>query len=613
LNGTFPKFKKLKFMNNRKNIFFVLLAVIVGLVAGYFVFGFKVTDAPAAAHAHTEAAATAEEQIWTCAMHPQIRQNEPGKCPICGMDLVPRTSSSSSDNPLVMEMTNAAVKLSNIQTVAASPAGKDGSIKTISLTGKIQPDERLVASQVTHVPGRIEQLFVTFTGETIHEGQKLATIYSPELVSAQRELIEAGHWKDSRPQLLEAARNKLRYWKITEAAIDAIEKSGELEPNITVFADKSGIVLKRRVAVGDYLQEGGVLFDIANLDRLWVLFDAYEEDLAEVRLGDEVEYTVASLPNRIFKARITFIDPVVNPQTRVALLRAEVTNVGDLLKPDMFVRGTIKAKTEVNAGTLIVPKTAVLWTGPRSVVYVEVPDANVPSFEFREVEVGDAVGSNYLIKSGLEPGERVVKNGVFVIDAAAQLNNMASMMNRNVRQSGVAPTIPDYSADTPDAFLKQLGQALQAYLRLKDAFVETDASKAAQAGKAIVAALGEVDMSLVDGDAHVYWMEKLKVLKEHGEGITTTDDVEIQRRQFSFLTNALVEALTAFGTKDTIYLQHCPMAFDSEGADWLSVDEAVKNPYFGEKMLTCGIIKETFPLERKPAPPAAKAPRLHNH
>lgn len=511
-----------------------------------------------------------------------------------------------------MEMTPSAVKLSNIQTIAVGTAGS-ASTKTIMMTGKIQSDERLASSQVSHVPGRIEQLFVTFTGEEIRKGQKLATIYSPELVSAQRELIEATQWKDSRPQLLEAARNKLRYWKISDAAIEAIEKSGEVQPNITVYADQSGVVLKRRVAVGDYVKEGAVLFDITNLDRLWVLFDAYEEDLAEVRLGNLVEYTVASLPGRTFKARISFIDPVINPQTRVASLRAEVVNTGGLLKPDMFVRGTIKVKTDAGKGALTVPKTAVMWTGPRSVVYVEVPDANVPSYEFREVEVGDALGNDYIIKKGLDPGDRVVVNGAFAIDAAAQLNNRVSMMNRNVRQSGVAPSIPDYTAETPEAFREQLEQAVKAYLSLKDALVSTDPQEAkADAGK-FLASLDKVGMELLKGEAHMFWMEKLKVLKGHGEAIGTTTDVESQRKQFSFLTNALVEALTAFGTKDTIYLQHCPMAFNNEGADWLSMDETVKNPYFGEKMLSCGTLKATFPLERKPAVPQANSQHLHHH
>jgi Cu(I)/Ag(I) efflux system membrane fusion protein len=597
-------------MNNWKILLIILITAFISLGAGYLIFGDK-TAAPDGHEDHLAVAAESEE-IWTCSMHPQIRQNEPGNCPICGMELIPLSEASSSDNPLVMEMTPEAAKLANIQTVAVGNS-TSGNTKTISLTGKVQVDERLVSSQVAHVPGRIEQLFVTFTGEQVRKGQKLATVYSPELVSTQRELIEALKWKDTQPQLLEAARNKLRNWKISDATIAEIESSKEVQSNITVYADQGGVVLKRRVSVGDYLKEGGVLFDVAGLNRVWVLFDAYEEDLAEIRLGDVVSYTVPAIPGRTFRARISFIDPVIDPQTRIAALRAEVVNAGGLLKPEMFVRGTIESRAGTDKGALSVPKTAVMWTGSRSVVYVEVPGASVPSYEFREVTLGDAVGSEYLIEEGLEAGERVVVNGAFVIDAAAQLNNMASMMNRHVRQTGMAATVPDHAAHTPEAFEKQLMNVVDNYLSLKDAFVASDADQAGQAAGKFITTLEEVDMSLLEGDAHLYWMDILASLKAHGNGIRESKEIEEQRKQFSFLTNALVKALTAFGTSgDTLYLQHCPMALNNEGADWLSSEETIKNPYFGDKMPDCGSIKESFPLKRQPTA-QANPNQVHRH
>lgn len=604
-------------MKNIKTISLVIIAALVGMGAGYLVFGNKNAAVPPMGHDHAQMEESAtNEQIWTCSMHPQIRQNEPGQCPICGMDLIPldEASSSGDGNPLVLEMTEEAAKLANIQTVeVGSSAG--ASVKTISLTGKIEADERLAASQVAHVPGRIEQLFVTFTGENIRKGQKLATIYSPELVSAQKELIEAKKWADTRPQLLEAVRQKLRFWKIPETTIQEIESTGELQPNVNVFAEQSGVVLKRRVSVGDYVKEGSVLFDVTNLSRLWVLFDAYEEDLADIRLGDRVKFTVASLPDREFSAKITFIDPLINPQTRTASLRAEVTNVSGLLKPEMLVRGKVEANVKGPKAALVVPRTAVLWTGPRSVVYVKVPDATVPSYEFREVKIGDAVGDGYLVLEGLEPGERVVVNGAFVIDAAAQLNNMSSMMNRNVRLSKDDLGVPDYTDETPDAFRQQLMEVVHQYLPLKEALVGTDPAAAKTAAEGLLAALEKVEMSLLKGDAHMFWMEKLKAMQSHGKSITGSDDVEEQRKQFSFLTEALIDALKAFGTTDeNLYVQYCPMAFNNQGADWLSTEEVIKNPYFGDKMLTCGSVKLTFPLERRTVPaPASNPNQMHHH
>jgi len=603
--------------NQWKNIILILIALVIGLGAGYILFGSKSADASD----HTLVTktdlgeSTGEEQIWTCSMHPQIRQDESGQCPICGMDLIPVGSTTSGDNPLVMEMTPSAVKLARIQTIEVGNNGSS-SVKSISLTGRILPDERLTASQVSHVAGRIEQLFVSFTGETVQKGQRIATIYSPELVSAQKELIEAAQWKETRPQLLEASRNKLRYWKISDAMIDEILNSGSVQQNITLYADKGGVVLKRRVAVGDYIKEGTVLFDIANLSRLWVLFDAYEDDLKNVQVGDRVDYTVSSLSGRTFNTRISFIDPVINPQTRVASLRAEVSNTHNLLKPDMFVRGTIKARRHLGSGTFVVPKTAVMWTGPRSVVYVEVPDNTVPSYEFREVEVMETVGSDYLIKDGLSEGDRVVVNGAFVIDAAAQLNNGASMMNRMVRQRGEALTIPDFTVSTPEVFRDQLGQTVQSYLKLKDAFVDTNGDEARTDATEFLNNIGDVQMELLEGEAHMFWMEKMNILKGHAENIIETNDVEIQRKQFKFISDALVQTITAFGTEDTIYLQYCPMAFDDEGADWLSRDEEIRNPYFGEKMLKCGSIKETITRDfRNPSmeQPGIAHPQGHIH
>lgn len=597
-------------MNNWKIILIALATALTGLLAGYLIFGEKTTVPNHADHAPT---ATAGDQIWTCSMHPQIRQNEPGQCPICGMNLIPLDEASGSGNPLVMEMTPEAVKLANIETVAVGRTAGAAS-KTISLTGKIKADERLAASQVAHVPGRIEKLFVSFTGERIGKGQKLATIYSPELVGAQRELIEASKWKDSRPQLLEAARNKLRYWKISDTTISEIEKSGEVQPNITVFADQGGIVTDRKVSVGDYVKEGEVLFDIANLNRLWVLFDAYEEDLAEIRIGDEVSFTLPAAPGRTFKAKINFIDPVIDPQTRVASLRAEVSNSSGLLKPEMFVRGTVQAGIASGKGALTVPKTAVLWTGKRSVVYVEQPDAAIPSFEFREVTLGDAVGNEYLVLGGLEPGERVVVNGAFVIDAAAQLNNMASMMNRNVKLVSSTSGIPDFTDQAPGVFQNQLMTVVRRYLPLKDALVATDPEAAKAKATDLLAGLEKVDMTLLEGEAHLFWMEKLRALTAHGNSIAKSNDVEEQRKQFNFLTDALVETLTAFGTAgDTLYLQYCPMAFGDEGADWLSNEEAIRNPYFGDKMLKCGSVKQTFPMKREPVKVQNNPDQLHQH
>lgn len=575
---------------NIKIVVFVGLALVVGLGLGYVFFNAN------GEQSNNETIQQSNNQsIYTCSMHPQIRQNEPGDCPICGMDLIPLGENSSSD-PTILEMTEAAVKLSNIQTTTLGATGKSG--KELTLSGKIQADERTAASQVSHLAGRIEKLYVTFKGERVNKGQKVAEVYSPDLVAAQQELLEALKYQDVNASLVEAARKKLYYWKIPQSMVSEVEQSGKIRETFTIYAENSGVVSNHRVAVGDYVKRGEALFDLLNLNQLWVLFDAYEEDLANISVGNVVSFTTASVPNRTFTTRITFIDPTINPQTRVASLRGEIANIGNKLKPEMFVSGTLKANIDASA-QLTVPKSAVMWTGTRSVVYVKIPNTEVPSFQFRAVEIGEGIGQNYLVKSGLEAGEEVVTNGAFVIDAAAQLNNQASMMNQNVAIKGVEKTveIPNYQSNTPSEFKKQLNDLANSYLNLKDAFVKTNSKTAAKAAANFMQQLEKVDMKLVKGDAHVYWMQQVKAMKTHGQKVIDLKEIEAQRQQFEYVSDALINSLQAFGTEGkAFYKQHCPMAFDNKGADWISSEKEIKNPYFGDKMMGCGIVKGKLPL-----------------
>ena len=588
--------------SNIKIIISVFLALAIGL-AGGFIFGKKqgAELVDTSKHQHSDTAntptASTEEEIWVCSMHPQIRQNEPGICPICEMDLTP-LEANTSDDPLVLQMTESAVKLSNIQTsIVGQSSGKDA-INKIELSGRIEADERLASSQVTHVSGRIEKLFVTYTGARVRKGQKVASIYSPELITAQRELLEALKLQDLNPALVEAARNKLRFWKIGKSTIEGIEKEGKIIETFGVYADQSGIVTNRRVSVGDYVQKGNALFDLMNLNKVWVVFDAYEEDLENISIGDEITFSTPAIPNKNFTSKVTFIDPLLNPQTRTVAIRTEVTNTKALLKPEMLVTGMLKSTNKKAINTpLNVPKSAVMWTGKRSVVYVKVPDMEIPSFQFREVELGNALGSNYQVLEGLEADEEVVTYGSFTIDAAAQLNNQASMMNREVQlKKEDEGGIPNFQVETPDAFKEQLNDLANAYIELKDAFVATDAPSAAKVAETVVAKIEAIDMALLKGDAHIYWMEQLEALQAHSKNIVEEkEDVEAQRKQFGFVSDALINAIEAFGTKgNALYVQHCPMAFDNEGGDWLALEEQIQNPYFGDKMMKCGLVKKVY-------------------
>ncbi|SEQ57850.1 efflux RND transporter periplasmic adaptor subunit [Neolewinella agarilytica] len=613
---------------NTRTIIYVAGALVLGLLAGYFLFGgeAQVMDQHADHDHETMDEGGGEAQIWTCSMHPQIQQGEPGDCPLCGMDLIPLQAGNSTD-PSILTMTEAAVAMARVRTVIVGPLAPNGgtteaenegvpiAIGTgageveragLKLTGRLAPDARTAAVEVSEFGGRVERLFVSFAGEQVRAGQRIATVYSPDLVVAQEELLQAKKFADVNPELVAAARTKLLNLEVTEAQIAELEKTGEVISNFPIYADRSGTILETKAEVGEYVKAGGALYTYTNLSNLWALFDAYEQDLAKVRVGDKVSFSVASRPGESYDARVTFIDPVIDPQTRTAAVRAEVRNRGGRLKPEMFIEGTVTASgttrptnqgrsSQGSADELVVPRSAVLWTGDRSVAYVELPDMEVPTYEFREITVGERVGDGYRITSGLAAGDRVVVNGAFQIDASAQLNNKASMMNRDVLIQGqeseapVGEEVPDYREDTPEAFRAQLGKVVEAYLPLKDRMVATES-----ADEALIASLKEaltgVDMTQVKGDAHVYWMQQMEAIEAHANALLKKDDVEAQRGQFGFLSQALINALTAFGVDGIYYVQYCPMAFDNAGANWLSNEEQIRNPYFGDLMMKCGSV-----------------------
>ena len=577
------------------NINWTLLisAILLGVVIGYFIFGRSSSPNRQDTEPLELNELSAQEEIWTCSMHPSVRQQISGKCPICGMDLI-LLDLKSSDDPLVLEMTAEAVKLAQIQTTIVGGI-KDQVSRSIRLSGRIIPDERFASSQVAHIPGRIESLFVTFTGEEVKAGQKLAEIYSPELITAQRELIEGLKMLELNPALAESAKNKLRNWKIDDDTINEIEETGEIRETFTLLADETGVVINRRISVGDYVKQGEPLFDLVRLDKLWVTFDAYESDLPYIKRGDIIEFTVASLRDKEFKSEITFIDPLINPVSRVASVRTEVNNVSGILKPDMFVTGNLEGHV-LSSNILWVPKSAVLWTGTRSVVYVKVPGTEIPSYMFQEITLGTDLGREYEVIKGLRDGDEVVTNGAFSIDAAAQLNNQSSMMNRGVSIKGIEKSdIPDYKKSTPTGFATKLGIVIAGYMDLKNAFVASHSETVSAYAADLVLAIENVDMNLLEGMAQMYWMDISEALISHATQIEQSDEIDFQRKQFDFLSQNLLSASKAFRWNgESVYIMYCPMAFENQGAKWLSEETIIKNPYFGDKMLKCGKVEQTI-------------------
>ncbi len=403
------------------------LILIAGLFFGWIFFsGGSSNGDHSAEHHHHHGD---EETVWTCSMHPQIRLEEPGLCPLCAMDLIPLQSNSSGDasiDPDAIQLSNEAIALANIQTTRVS---RQNPVKEVRLYGTIQVDERLSQSQTSHVSGRIEKLYVNFTGESVQEGQVIATIYSPEVMTAQQELIEASKVQDIDPSLLKAVRDKLRLWKLSDEQIARIEQSGEVSPHIDITANTSGIVVSKNINQGDYISPGSILFDIANLSQVWAVFDAYESDLPFLKRGDKLEYTLQSLPGKTFSGTISFINPILDPATRTAKIRVETANSRGELMPEMYASAVVSAQLNQYNNEIVIPKSAILWTGKRSIVYVKQPDTETPAYLLRQVELGPSLGDSYVVMTGINDGDEIVTNGAFIVDASAQLAGKTSMMN----------------------------------------------------------------------------------------------------------------------------------------------------------------------------------------
>ncbi len=406
---------------NKKYIVVGLLAVVAVVVA--------VVLFRRGAGAAQQSGAT----VYTCSMHPQVKQDHPGKCPICGMDLIPAGKNGSdgkmaTDDDGVM-LSEEALALANVET---ETVGTGSTTKEVRLYGKVEADQRLEQTQSAYVEGRVERLAISAVGDHVSRGQTLAVIYSPSLYTASQELVAALNFPASqqREPLIEAAKEKLRLLNVTAEQVANIIKTRRASPYFTLKANTSGTVVEKNVSPGDYVKQGQPLLKIANLGRVWVMFQAYEADLPFIHKGAEVQFTCEAMPGKTFRGRVSFVDPVLDGASRTAGVRVEMGNAGGVFKPEMNVSGIVASHLPQYSDDIVVPKSAVLWTGTRSVVYVKEEDGGMPVFHLREVTLGPSLPDGYVITDGLAEGEEIVTNGAFAIDASAQLDGKRSMMNR---------------------------------------------------------------------------------------------------------------------------------------------------------------------------------------
>ena len=608
-----------------------------------------------AGHGGDEGGAAKKEQIWTCSMHPQIRKNKPGQCPICGMDLVPVKGSGSEGgaHPRELKLSPRARELAEIETTRVQR--KQAAAK-VRVSGKVAFDERRVGYITAWVPGRIDKLYVSFTGEKVRRWQPMVHLYSPELVTAQMELLQADRMAEqlgatgvagadqTAKATLQAAREKLRLLGLSPKQVRKIEKRGTPQDHLTIYAPVGGVVIEKKAQEQMYVEAGTRLFTIADLNKVWVKLDVYESDLGRVKEGQKVTFTTRAYPGETFQGKVDFIEPFLDDQTRTAKVRLTVKNPDGRLKPDMFVTAVLEspvgpegealAQSETRRAPLVIPGSAPLITGKRAVVYVEVKPG---TYRGREVVLGPRVGELYVVREGLEEGERVVTQGAFKIDSALQIQARPSMMSPegggaapghahgghgghgahgghgghgahgahgahggHGETSGQATAAASRSKKgelppverlkVPKTFRLQLAAVTKTYYSLHHALSRDDLARAKIAAATVATAVRTVQGGLLDAEAREHWRRLAKALEDAAAKVKGTSELAVARRHFAPLSDALIEAIRRFGLEgQTPAIRfRCTMAFDNQGADWLQKAEGVENPYYGSQMFRCG-------------------------
>ncbi|MDY0168146.1 MAG: efflux RND transporter periplasmic adaptor subunit [Thermoguttaceae bacterium] len=608
-----------------------------------------------------EQAAEAEHPtMWTCSMM-CVQLPEPGRCPVCSMDLVPLDADMIGLRPRQLRLTEAAVALADIQT---TPIRRQYVAKPVRMVGKVDYDETRLASITARVPGRLDRLYVDYTGVAVRKGEHLVSIYSPELIVAQQELLVAhrnaqrnagrgdgnpGSGRGATP--VELAEEKLRLLGLLDRQIEEIKQRGTPSDHLTVCAPIGGVIIERHATEGMYVETGSRIYTIADLSQVWVLMDAYETDVPWLRYGQEVEFTSESHPGEVFHGRIAFIDPMLNNRTRTVRVRVNVPNLDGKLKPGMFVRALarsrlaeggrvfdpsmagkwisplhpeiikdeagqcdicgidlvpaeelgIVASDRADQPPLVIPVTAALITGRRAVVYVRLPEPE--RADEQEEGPADPVFEGREVMLGPRAGDYyLVRHGLEEGELVVTQGNFKLDSELQLRAQASMMSLPgDAPMNIPDSFLRTLAPLFEHYLKLQEALAEDEPEEAAGHWQAARVALEAAPESMVDRRLDAAWSSartRLHAALAAGAGV---ENIQPMRVWFEPLAKAMLDLAATFGNPltDVLYEAYCPMVDGDRGAPWLQAGETIDNPYFGFLMRRCGEIRRPFP----PGPP----------
>ena len=618
--------------------------IILSLLATTFVLGRYTAPEPAPTE---EELPTAEgPDHWTCPMHPEIDLPDPVPCPKCGMKLVKKTKGDDL-GPRQMSMSEASRKLAEIETTEVT---RRFLTKPVRMTGKVDYDETGVQTIAARVPGRIDRMFVDYTGVSVKKGDHLVSLYSPSLLTAQQELLEARKrlqntadesskfLRESNQEAYRSARDKLLLWGLSAATLDALVKRGKAEDHMGIDSPSAGVVIEKFVDQGDYVTEGSKVYRVADLSKLWVRLDAYEQDLSWLRFGQSVAIQTEALPGEVFERWIAFIAPILDNKIRTVKVRVNVANDAGKLKPGMFVRAVVRSRVADGGRVLdtrlagkwvspmhpeiikdepgkcdvcgmalvtaeemgyvssveaekpiVVPTSAVLVTGTRAVVYVAVPNRKQPTYEGRVVILGPRAGDSYIIRSGLNEHERVVVHGAFRIDSSMQIAAKPSMMSMPSESSLFL------GADT-EVFRRSLAPLFDVYFAMQKRLAGDDLPGAKTAATKLTTALASVNAAALSHGPAMTWREERRLIATAVAAMKNAEVIAALRVQFRELSRSILTLEQSFRhpTAGMHYETFCPMAFGNRGASWLQAEKTILNPYFGKSMLYCGEVRTEF-------------------
>jgi Cu(I)/Ag(I) efflux system membrane fusion protein len=634
-----------------------LAAIPAGIVVLIILVGLAQRAGWIGSSMESSAPTTSTSTIFTCPMHPQIRQPSKGRCPICGMELVPASSGAADLDEFAVKIEPAQRRLANIQTAPAVSEPLEATLQTV---GAITVDESRQATIAAYIDGRLERLFADYTGVDLKSGDHLAVLYSPQLYGAQVEYLEArknANTSDGIPAVRQAhaalaanTRQRLSEFGVTDQQMTELERTNKAESRLTIYTPQSGTVVEKLAVEGNYVKAGDPIYRIAELSTVWLLLKLFPEDASRIRFGQRVEATVQSFPGEVLLGRVAFIDPTVDQKTRTVNVRVELLNEDRRLRPGDYANATIRlpigpqgkvydaalagkwispmhpqvireepgkcpicgmdlvpterygfsAQPVRHPESLSVPRQAVLMAGGNSVVYAETKPG---LFEIRPVTLGPVLRDRIVILNGLKAGEQVATAGNFLIDSQMQLAGKPSLIDpkRAAARSKDRKGPLSFDAISVKPIGGKPGEQLEslyaAYLEIQQALAADKPPPASAAQQLQRTAKALTDEFSLPTDA----TNQVKEIASHSEHLHHLD-LKGVRKAFKPISHAVVTlAAQVRGENAASPLTHfyCPMV-PGGGGDWLQKDLSLLNPYFGSEMLRCGEKVRVFPTQGKP-------------